>query len=74
MKKTLIILALLAALAPAKTLRILCTNAYTSYTMTVQDVRSYSYLKDFNGRTFLRITLDNGNLLDINSAETKILK
>ena len=68
------IAAALAAAPQAKTLRVLCTSAYTSYTMEIQDVRSYAYLRDFNGRTFLRVTLSDGSLLDINAPETKILK
>ena len=74
MKKIILVLALLAALPQTKAIRILCTSAYTSYAMVVPDARSYAYLKDLTGRTFLRITFDDGSLLDVNAPETKIIK
>ena len=75
MKKFLILaLLLLPAATQARTLRILCTNAYTEYTMAIPDVRSHAFLKDLTGRTFLRVTLDDGSLLDVNAAEIKVLR
>lgn len=76
MKKFLILalLLLIPAITQARTLRILCTNAYTEYTMAIPDVRSHAFLRDLTGRTFLRVTLDDGSLLDVNAAEIKVLR
>lgn len=71
MKKIVLAILIILALAQAKTITVEACSPVGCDTRTYSDVRKSEIVTDMLGNQYLRITFDDGRILDVRNAKVK---